>query len=242
MRKGLAWDGANLSLLYLIVFVTSAALPWRRATAAALLAAYGLFAASVGVIELVRAAAAHDPAASFQLGRFAAPFGYQNAACAWYLMAAWPMLLVASRRGVPRRGEGALDRCALRAAGAGAALREPWLARRRADRGARVSGARSEPGAEPRVWRRRSAPGAACARPAARRLSGDQGWKPGSRTPSRRHETSSCSRPLRASRSALVVAVVDRRAERARAASGGLARDRRGGRARRGRRSSRSSR
>ncbi len=99
--KGLAWDGANLSLLYLIVFVTSAALPWRRATAAALLAAYGLFAATVGVIELVRAAAAHDPAASFQLGRFAPPFGYQNAACAWYLMAAWPMLLVASRRSAP---------------------------------------------------------------------------------------------------------------------------------------------
>jgi hypothetical protein len=61
--KGLAWDGANLSLLYLIVFVTSAALPWRRATAAALLAAYGLFAAGVGVVELVRAAGAHDPAA-----------------------------------------------------------------------------------------------------------------------------------------------------------------------------------
>jgi hypothetical protein len=99
--KGLAWDGANLSLLYLIVFVTSAALPWRRATAAALLAAYGLFAAGVGVVELVRAAGAHDPAAAFQLGRFASPFGYQNAACAWYLMAAWPMLLVASRRGVP---------------------------------------------------------------------------------------------------------------------------------------------
>jgi fumarate reductase subunit D len=99
--KGLAWDGANLSLLYLIVFVTSAALPWRRATAAALLAAYGLSAATVGVIELTRAAAAHDPAASFQLGRFAAPFGYQNAASAWYLMAAWPMLLVASRRGAP---------------------------------------------------------------------------------------------------------------------------------------------
>ncbi len=99
--RGLAWDGANLSLLYLIVFVTSAALPWRRATAAALLAAYGLFAATVGLIELVRAAAAHDPAAFFQLGRFAAPFGYQNAACAWYLMAAWPMLLIASRRGVP---------------------------------------------------------------------------------------------------------------------------------------------
>ena len=99
--KGLAWDGANLSLLYLLVFVTSAALPWRRVTAAALLASYGLFAATVGVIELVRAAGAHDPAASFQLGRFASPFGYQNAACAWYLMAAWPMLLVASRRGVP---------------------------------------------------------------------------------------------------------------------------------------------
>jgi O-antigen ligase/polysaccharide polymerase Wzy-like membrane protein len=99
--KGLAWDGANLTLLYLIVYLTCAALPWRRATAATLLAGFGLFATAVGIVELTRAAAASDPTTFFQLGRFAAPFGYQNAACAWYLIAVWPMLLVASRRGAP---------------------------------------------------------------------------------------------------------------------------------------------
>lgn len=99
--KGLAWDGANLTLLYVIVYVTCAALPWRRATAALLLGSYGAFAAGVGIVEVSRAASAHDPTTFFQLGRFAAPFGYQNAACAWYLIAAWPMLLVASRREAP---------------------------------------------------------------------------------------------------------------------------------------------
>jgi tetratricopeptide (TPR) repeat protein len=99
--KGLAWDGANLTFAYLAVYVTATALPWRRATVAAVLGLYGLGVAAAGVIELARAASASDPTASFQLGRFAAPFGYQNGACCWYLMAVWPLLLLASRREVP---------------------------------------------------------------------------------------------------------------------------------------------
>ena len=34
------------------------------------------------------------------------PYGYQNAACAWYLIAVWPMLLVASRREAADRRRG----------------------------------------------------------------------------------------------------------------------------------------
>ena len=99
--KGLAWDGANLTFMYLAVYVTATALPWRRATVAVVLGLYGLGVAAAGVIELARAASASDPTSSFQLGRFAAPFGYQNGACCWYLMAVWPLLLLASRREVP---------------------------------------------------------------------------------------------------------------------------------------------
>lgn len=98
--RGIAWDGANRTLLYLVVFVLGACLPWRCATAGTLLVGLSLVVATTGFVEVARAAASH-PSNYFPLGRFAAPFDYQNAACAAYMMAFWPALLAASRREVP---------------------------------------------------------------------------------------------------------------------------------------------
>jgi O-antigen ligase len=99
--KGDAWDGANRTLLYLVVYVLFVRLPWRATAAALLLGGYALAVAVMGAVELARAASAADPTSYFLLGRFAAPAGYQNADCALFLMAFWPALHLSSSRAVP---------------------------------------------------------------------------------------------------------------------------------------------
>lgn len=99
--KAVAWDGANMTIFYLAVFVLMAATPWQARTVAILLGAFSFVAAGTGVVEILRAASALDPTPWFPYGRFSSPFGYQNAACAWYLMAVWPALRLASSRATP---------------------------------------------------------------------------------------------------------------------------------------------
>lgn len=99
--KGDALDGSNRTLLYFLVFVFFALTPWRLSTAAYLLGIFALAVAGLGMVELVRAGGAASPDAFFQLGRFAQPMNYQNATCALFLMAFWPVLMLASRREVP---------------------------------------------------------------------------------------------------------------------------------------------
>jgi hypothetical protein len=98
--QGTAWVGANRTLLYLALFTGCAVLPWRRATLAALLSVLSLWIAGSGLWELARAAKDPNPDHYFQLGRFAASYGYQNVAAACFLMAFWPLAAVASRREV----------------------------------------------------------------------------------------------------------------------------------------------
>jgi hypothetical protein len=99
--KAVAWDAANMTVLYLAIFVVVVSIRWRAATAAVTLGVLAFAVATTGVVELVRASAAADPSGAFAYGRFAAPLGYQNAACAWYLLAAWPLLRLASQRSAP---------------------------------------------------------------------------------------------------------------------------------------------
>jgi hypothetical protein len=99
--RGIAWDGANRTLLYLVVFALFAVLPWRWPTVLGLLGAYSVAIAVVGLVTLVQASQAHDPSSYFLLGRFAEPTGYQNAECALFLGALWPALLLAAWRSVP---------------------------------------------------------------------------------------------------------------------------------------------
>jgi tetratricopeptide (TPR) repeat protein len=99
--RGDAWDGANRTLLYLVVYVLFALLPWTAATAALLLGLYSVGIAVLGTVVFFQAASAANPDAYFLLGRFAEPAGYQNANCALFLMAFFPAVFLASRREVP---------------------------------------------------------------------------------------------------------------------------------------------
>jgi O-Antigen ligase len=98
---GDALDGANRSLLYLVVYVLFLFLAPSAGAFAALLAGYVLAIAGIGLYELVAASRAANPDAYFLVARFAEPTGYQNANCALFSLAFWPALFLASRRQVP---------------------------------------------------------------------------------------------------------------------------------------------
>lgn len=106
--KGIAWDGANRTLIYAGIYALFALLRLRRAEAVGLLMGFGVAVAGIGVVEVARAASGGDPGQYFLNGRFAAPAGYPNAACALYLIAAWPVLHAAGRREVVPAIRGAL--------------------------------------------------------------------------------------------------------------------------------------
>ena len=96
---GDAWEGANRTLLYLLVFALFALWPQRGGSAALLLVAWVL--AMIGLAAFVALhvnAAAGGPARLASLlpgGRLVYPSGYANANAAQWLMAFWPALLLA---------------------------------------------------------------------------------------------------------------------------------------------------
>lgn len=104
--RGIAWDGANRTALYLLVYALFAVLPWRRGSIPVLLCGFSFAVLAIGLIDLGRAAG--DPTQFFLRGRFAAPAGYPNAACAVYLLAFWPLAYVAARREPPPLVRGVL--------------------------------------------------------------------------------------------------------------------------------------
>jgi tetratricopeptide (TPR) repeat protein len=104
--KGIAWDGANRTLLYFVVYTLFVALPWRRGSIPVLIGALSLTALGIGLADLARSL--DDPNAFFIIGRLAAPAGYPNAACALYVFAAWPLAYIAARREPPALLRGAL--------------------------------------------------------------------------------------------------------------------------------------
>ena len=97
--RGDAWDGANRTLLYLLVFALFAALPWTAAEASILLGAFALATAVAGAWAVGATLAGSD--GSFPIGRLAAPIGYENASAALLLAAFWPAVLIASARSTP---------------------------------------------------------------------------------------------------------------------------------------------
>ncbi len=96
---GDAWEGANRTLLYLLVFALFALWPQHGRSATLLLGAWTL--ASIGLAAFVALhvnAAAHSPARLQALlpgGRLTYPAGYANASAAQWLIAFWPALLLA---------------------------------------------------------------------------------------------------------------------------------------------------
>ncbi len=102
---GEAWEGANRTLLYLLVFALFALWPQRGGSAALLLGAWTL--AMIGLAAFVALhvnAAAHSSVrlqALLPEGRLTYPAGYANANAAQWLMAFWPALLLARSERLP---------------------------------------------------------------------------------------------------------------------------------------------
>ncbi len=99
-QKGDAWDGANRTALYAVVFALFAMWPVRGRAAAALVGALVLAIAVIGLVELLRAAGSSDPSGYFIDGRFARPAGYANANAAMWSASFWPCVILGSRRQV----------------------------------------------------------------------------------------------------------------------------------------------
>jgi tetratricopeptide (TPR) repeat protein len=102
---GDAWEGANRTLLYLLVFALFACWPQRGATAALLLCAWTLALIGLAVFTVLHIDAAAASTARLQAllpgGRLIYPAGYVNADAAQWLMACWPALLLARSRQLP---------------------------------------------------------------------------------------------------------------------------------------------
>ena len=98
---GVAWDGANRTLLYLSVFALFTSLRWRTISIAIVA---GVYAAALGVVafvEIWQAAAASDPQVWFIGGRFAEPTNYANAVAALFIGGFWAALFLGGRRETP---------------------------------------------------------------------------------------------------------------------------------------------
>ena len=97
-QQGDAWDGANRTALYAIVFALCAL--WRvpGPVAALLVCGFALTIAAVGLVNLLGASGAADPSSYFIDGRFARPAGYANADAALWSAAFWPCVVFGSRR------------------------------------------------------------------------------------------------------------------------------------------------
>jgi hypothetical protein len=96
-----AWDGANRTLLYLIVVTIFSVVPWTRTGAMTLVGTYGMGLAVVFWWTIWDAATANVPSLFFIGGRLAEPIGYSNATAAVAAIATLPMLWLASRRSTP---------------------------------------------------------------------------------------------------------------------------------------------
>jgi len=78
-QQAVAWDGANRTAVYLIVFALFSLWPLTAGGATVVLGALGLGLAGLGLLEILRADAAPDPILFFVDARFAEPAGYINA-------------------------------------------------------------------------------------------------------------------------------------------------------------------
>ncbi|HEY5342877.1 MAG TPA: O-antigen ligase family protein [Solirubrobacteraceae bacterium] len=107
---GDAWEGANRTLLYLLVFALFALWPQRGRSAALPLGAWvlAMICLAAFVVLHVDAAAAGSLQLLIPGGRLLYPAGYVNADAAMWLMAFWPSLLLAGSERLPWGLRGAL--------------------------------------------------------------------------------------------------------------------------------------
>jgi tetratricopeptide (TPR) repeat protein len=96
-----AWEGANRTLLYLLVFALFALWSPSGASAALLLGAWTLAMVGLAVFVVLHVDSAAKPAALFSEGRLKYPADYENACAAIWCMAVWPALLLSAARRIP---------------------------------------------------------------------------------------------------------------------------------------------
>jgi len=99
--QGVAWDGANRTLLYLVMFAIPALSRLDGPRALLVVGAWTIGILVLAVWVLVKLPDAVGPGRAVLGPGLAAPVGYANAeACLW-LMAAWPALVLSSRAALP---------------------------------------------------------------------------------------------------------------------------------------------
>ncbi len=98
---GVALDGSNRALLYLLVFAVAAALPWTVEGAVVALLAFAVGVGVIAIVLLVRLAAADQVSLLLSAGRMNAPTGYYNATAALFWMDALVSVGLATRRELP---------------------------------------------------------------------------------------------------------------------------------------------
>jgi hypothetical protein len=98
---GDAWEGANRTLLYLIVFALFALWPQRALSAALLLGIWVVAMIALAAFVLLHVDSSANPAALFSEGRLKYPSDYENACAALWCMVLWPALLLAAGRNIP---------------------------------------------------------------------------------------------------------------------------------------------
>src|SRR5438876_563819 len=108
--EGDAWEGADRTLLYLLVFALFACWPQNGRAAASLLVVWALAMVVVAAFVALHVSSAANASLPRLLpfGRLLYPTGYANAHTALWLMACWPAFLLARSARLPWGLRGAL--------------------------------------------------------------------------------------------------------------------------------------
>ena len=110
--KGIALEGSNKTLLYLLMFGLLAALPWTERGALTALLAFAVGVGTIAIVLLVRLAAGSHVTGLFVGGRLAAPTGYINSTAALLTMGVLTAIALAARRELWGPVRGLLLACA----------------------------------------------------------------------------------------------------------------------------------
>jgi tetratricopeptide (TPR) repeat protein len=96
-----AWEGADRSLLYLLVFALFALWPRRGSSGAVLLCAWVLAMIGLAAFVLLHLDTRSSLQGFFKGHRLAYPGGYENASAATWAMVMWPAWLLATEKRLP---------------------------------------------------------------------------------------------------------------------------------------------
>lgn len=98
---GPAFEGTLRTIGFLAWFALFCVLPWTRPAAMTVVVLFVLGIAAIAVATLIRVTGAADVGEFFADARLATPLAYQNANASLWTIAAFPALLLASRRELP---------------------------------------------------------------------------------------------------------------------------------------------